>query len=92
MEMTQEQIAAMMARLAQLEKQVANKNAKGTSLKIGEKGGVSYYGVGRYPVSLYYEQWITLLNDADKIRAFVEEQHAAGLLKVKPAKEEQTNA
>ena len=43
------------------------------SLKVSEKGGVSVYGLGRFPVTLYKEQWITLLAMTDEIRAFLTE-------------------
>jgi hypothetical protein len=42
------------------------------SLKVSEKGGVSVYGMGRFPVTLYVEQWETLLGRADEIRTFIE--------------------
>jgi len=41
--------------------------------KVGEKGGVSMYGLGRFPVTLYVEQWQRLLDNADGIRAFIRE-------------------
>lgn len=66
--MTQEQL---LARIAQLEKQVKNNAAKGTGLRVSEKGGVSFYGTGRFPVSLYASQWATLLAKADEIRQFI---------------------
>ncbi len=44
---------------------------KGLTLKIGEKGGLSVYGLGRFPVTLYKEQWTRLLAMADEIRAFI---------------------
>jgi hypothetical protein len=40
-------------------------------LKVSEKGGVSVYGLGRFPVTLYKEQWLKLLDMADDIRAFI---------------------
>ena len=43
------------------------------SLKVSEKGGVSVYGLGRFPVTLYKEQWSRLLDMADDIRAFIKE-------------------
>jgi hypothetical protein len=52
-----------------------------TSLKVSEKGGVSVYGLGRFPVTLYKEQWLKLLALADDIRRFIEEN--AGRLKTK---------
>ncbi len=45
---------------------------KGLSMKIGEKGGLSVYGLGRFPVTLYKEQWIRLLAMADEIKSFIE--------------------
>jgi len=55
-----------------------NENAalkKGTSsnvrMKVSEKGAVSVYGMGRFPVTLYKEQWLKLLDMSDQIRAFI---------------------
>ena len=49
---------------------------RAVSLKVSEKGGVSVYGLGRFPVTLYKEQWITLLAMTDEIRAFLTEHDA----------------
>lgn len=50
------------------------KGAKGTlSMKVSEKGALSVYGMGRFPVTLYKEQWIKLLGIADDIKKFIEE-------------------
>ena len=46
-------------------------SSKGLSLKISEKGALSIYGMGRFPVTLYQEQWTKLLDMADEIRAFI---------------------
>ena len=46
--------------------------SKGLSLKVSEKGGVSVYGLGRFPVTLYKEQWLRLLDMASDIRAFIQ--------------------
>jgi len=43
------------------------------TLRVSEKGGVSVYGLGRFPVTLYQEQWEKLLKHADAIRAFIDE-------------------
>ena len=51
------------------------------SFKVGEKGGVSVYGLGRFPVTLYYEQWIRLLDAATDLRAFLEENKSRLKLK-----------
>jgi hypothetical protein len=61
------------AKLAELEKQVQGRKRGAIDYKVSEKGGVSVYGLGRFPVTLYYEQWIRLLDQADQIRAFMEE-------------------
>ena len=45
--------------------------SRGLSIKVSEKGGVSVYGLGRFPVTLYKEQWTKLLDLADDIRAFI---------------------
>ena len=55
------------------------------SLKVGAKGGVSLYGLGRFPVTLYKEQWVKLLDMADDIRAFLQE-HDAELKAKKPGR------
>jgi hypothetical protein len=41
------------------------------SFKVSEKGGISVYGLGRFPVTLYVEQWNTLLDSADALRGFM---------------------
>jgi hypothetical protein len=55
---------------------------RGVSLKVSEKGGVSVYGLGRFPVTLYKEQWAKLLEMADEIRAFIKAHDSE--LKAKP--------
>ena len=42
-------------------------------LKVSEKGGLSIYGLGRFPVTLYKEQWVRLLDQADEIKAFLKD-------------------
>jgi hypothetical protein len=49
---------------------------RGVSIKVSEKGGVSVYGLGRFPVTLYKEQWLKLLDIASDIRAFIKEHDA----------------
>jgi hypothetical protein len=49
---------------------------RGVSIKVSEKGGVSVYGLGRFPVTLYKEQWTKLLDMADELRAFIKEHDA----------------
>jgi hypothetical protein len=48
----------------------------GVSFKVSEKGGVSVYGLGRFPVTLYKEQWAKLLELADDLRAFIKAHEA----------------
>jgi hypothetical protein len=62
----------LMARIAQLEHQLGSKQSGNLEFKVGEKGGVSVYGLGRFPVTLYYEQWNKLLDAAKHLRAFLE--------------------
>ena len=50
--------------------------SKGVSMKVSEKGGLSIYGLGRFPVTLYKEQWTKLLDMADEIRTFLREHDA----------------
>lgn len=71
------------ARLAELEKQGAGRRSGQLDFRVGEKGGVSVYGLGRFPVTLYYEQWVRLLEASTQLRAFLEENKAAGKLKLK---------
>jgi hypothetical protein len=71
------------ARLAELEGRDAKRRTGELDFKIGEKGGVSVYGLGRFPVTLYYEQWVRLLNASDRLRTFLEENKAAGKLNLK---------
>jgi hypothetical protein len=60
----------MVARIKELEGRLS----KGGTLrfKVSEKGAVSVYGLGRFPVTLYLEQWDKLLSHADELRAFIE--------------------
>jgi hypothetical protein len=70
--------------LDQLRKQKAAREArdkKGISFKVSEKGGVSVYGLGRFPVTLYQEQWMRLFSEVESLKTFIEENKAA--LKVK---------
>ncbi len=71
--MPDEDIKAELERLrAENERLKAEKKpGRPTSLKVSEKGGVSVYGLGRFPVTLYKEQWLRLLDRADDIRTFI---------------------
>ena len=71
------------ARVAELEKRGASRRTGSVEFRVGEKGGVSVYGLGRFPVTLYYEQWIRLLDASSDLRKFLEENKAEGKLKLK---------
>ena len=71
----------LVARIAELENQVGSKKQGSLEFKVGGKGGVSVYGMGRFPVTLYYEQWVRLLDAADGLRAFLEENKSKLKLK-----------
>jgi hypothetical protein len=71
------------AKVAELEKKSAGRKTGALEYRVGEKGGVSVYGLGRFPVTLYYEQWIRLLDASQDLRAFLEENKADGKLKLK---------
>jgi hypothetical protein len=70
------------ARLAELEKGGSRRTGQ-LDFRVGEKGGVSVYGLGRFPVTLYYEQWTRLLEASKELRDFLEENKSAGKLKLK---------
>jgi hypothetical protein len=54
-----------------------SKPARGTlSMKVSEKGALSVYGMGRFPVTLYKEQWLKLLSIADEIKTFIEQNES----------------
>jgi hypothetical protein len=71
------------SRLAELENREAKGRSGNLEFKVGEKGGVSVYGLGRFPVTLYYEQWIRLLDSSERLKEFLEENKASGKLKLK---------
>jgi hypothetical protein len=66
-ELTREQMAA---RIAELEARIAKSGT--LRFKVSEKGGISVYGLGRFPVTLYVEQWETLLSHIDELRDFIQ--------------------
>ena len=77
-----EDLKAELERLKAENLQLKTQRGRSVSLKVSEKGGVSVYGLGRFPVTLYKEQWTKLLAMSDEIRAFIKENDAA--LKTKP--------
>jgi len=68
--MTEPTYEELKARVAELERKGARTGT--LEFRIGEKGGVSVYGLGRFPVTLYYEQWVRLLDTSTDLRAFLE--------------------
>jgi len=72
----------LLRRIAELEQQAQAKKPVGLEFRVSDKGGISVYGLGRFPVTLYYEQWTRLLAHVDELRAFMEENK--GKLKLRP--------
>jgi hypothetical protein len=79
--MSDEEMKAELERLRAENSRLKQRGSRGVSMKVSEKGGVSIYGLGRFPVTLYKEQWEKLLDMADDIRTFIQEN--AGKLKIK---------
>lgn len=69
------------AKLSELEKQQGTRRTGSLEFRVGEKGGVSVYGLGRFPVTLYYEQWVRLLDTSENLREFLEENKSKLKLK-----------
>jgi len=69
--MPDEDLKAELERLRQENAALKKGTASGLRLQVSEKGGVSVYGLGRFPVTLYKEQWLRLLDVTDEIRAFI---------------------
>jgi hypothetical protein len=69
--MSEQDLQAELERLRAENTALKTRSAKGVTLKVSEKGGVSVYGLGRFPVTLYKEQWLKLLDMTDDIRTFI---------------------
>ena len=69
--MSDEDMKAELERLRKENESLKKGAARGVSLKVSEKGGVSVYGLGRFPITLYQEQWLKLLEMRDEIREFI---------------------
>lgn len=78
---TEAELKAELERLKAENEALKAKGSRAVTLKVSEKGAVSVYGMGRFPVTLYQEQWMKLLDMADEIRAFIKENE--GKLKKK---------
>ena len=79
--MSDESVQQELERLRAENEALKKKRNTSVSMKVSEKGAVSVYGLGRFPVTLYQEQWHKLLGVADEIKSFIEENKAN--LKVK---------
>ena len=82
--MTQQELIAQIAALKAENDALKASKSSGPSCKITEKGGVSFYGLGRFPVTLYKDQWLKLINHIDMVKTFLATNDAK--LSVKPAK------
>ncbi len=74
--MSDEDLRAEIERLRAENEALKSRGGRSVSLKVSEKGGVSVYGLGRFPVTLYKEQWEKLLEMADEIRAFIRDNES----------------
>ena len=82
---TDDDLKAELDRLRAENAALRARSGRGVSMRVSEKGGLSVYGLGRFPVTLYKEQWLRLLGLTDDIRAFIKDHDAE--LKAKPARE-----
>ncbi|MEO6564094.1 MAG: hypothetical protein ABIN99_13815 [Nitrosospira sp.] len=69
--MSDEEMKAELERLRSENSALKKGAGTGITMKVSEKGGLSVYGMGRFPVTLYKEQWLKLLDLSDDIRAFI---------------------
>jgi hypothetical protein len=74
--MNEQEMKAELERLQKENESLKARTSKGISLKVSEKGGLSVYGMGRFPVTLYKEQWLKLLDMSDDLRRFIQENDA----------------
>ena len=79
--MTEPTYEELKARVAEMEKQTTRSRSGALEFRVSEKGGVSVYGLGRFPVTLYYEQWTRLLGQVEQLRIFLEENKSKLKLK-----------
>jgi hypothetical protein len=79
--MSDEELKTELERLRNEDSALKKGAPSGVRMKVSEKGAVSVYGMGRFPVTLYKEQWLKLLDMSDDIRAFIAANEAQ--LKVK---------
>ena len=71
--MADEEMKAELERLRSENSALKRGAATGITMKVSEKGGLSVYGMGRFPITLYKEQWLKLMDMSDAMRAFIAE-------------------
>lgn len=71
--MADEDMKTELERLRAENEALKRSSSKGLSMRVSEKGAVSVYGLGRFPVTLYKEQWLRLLDMSDDIRLFIQQ-------------------
>ncbi len=69
--MSEEEMKAELERLRSENSALKKGAASGITMKVSEKGGLSVYGMGRFPITLYKEQWLKLMDMSDAMRAFI---------------------
>jgi hypothetical protein len=74
--MSDQEMQAELERLRAENAQLKNKDKGGITLKVSEKGAVSLYGMGRFPVTLYKEQWLRILGNVPEIEAFIRDNES----------------
>lgn len=74
--MTDQDMQAELERLRAENERLRGQTVRGVTLKVSTKGAVSVYGLGRFPVTLYKEQWTRLLDMADDLRSFIRDNEA----------------
>ena len=74
--MNESEMKAELERLRAENAKLKTKENGGITLKVSEKGAVSLYGMGRFPVTLYKEQWLRVLASAAEIEAFIRENES----------------
>ncbi len=73
---TDDELRAELERLKAENEALKARRSGAVSMKVSEKGGLSVYGLGRFPVTLYQEQWLKLLDMTEDIRAFIQKHQA----------------
>ncbi len=69
--MSEESLMAELEKLKAENEALKKSSARGISLKVSQKGALSLYGMGRFPITLYKEQWLKILDMAEVLRAFI---------------------